>query len=305
MSNLFLYSVTVLIWGSTWFAIEFQLGVVEPEVSIVYRYAAASALLFAWSRIRGLDLRFDLRAHGWFVVLGLFLFCLNYVMAYRAQIHITSALTAIAFSTIVWMNIINARIFFGVRAGRRVLIGSLLGVAGIITLFAPQVGQMSLTDTVFYGCVLAVIGAFIASLGNMASQRAQKLKLPVIQSNAWGMFYGAILTALIALIDGQEFTFDWSTGYVVSLAYLALFGSVLAFGAYLTLLGRIGAHKAGYAMVMFPVVALILSALYEGLQIDASVILGTTLVLAGNLFVLRPPKVAPAAELPVPERKPA
>ena len=100
MSNLFLYIVTVLIWGSTWFAIEFQLGVVAPEVSIVYRYAAASVLLFAWSRFRGLEMRFSLRSHGWFLLLGFFLFCMNYVLAYRAQIYITSALTAIAFSMI-------------------------------------------------------------------------------------------------------------------------------------------------------------------------------------------------------------
>ena len=115
MSNLALYVITVLIWGSTWYAIEFQLGTIAPEVSIVYRYAGASLLLFAWSRVRGLNLAFGLREHGWFLLLGLFLFGLNYILAYRAQIYITSALTAIAFSSIVWMNILNARLFFGVR----------------------------------------------------------------------------------------------------------------------------------------------------------------------------------------------
>jgi drug/metabolite transporter (DMT)-like permease len=294
MSNLLLYIITVLIWGSTWFAIEFQIGIIEPEVSIVYRYATASILLFAWARLRGLQLRFDLRAHGWFLLLGFFLFGLNYVLAYRAQIYISSALTAIAFSTIVWMNIINARLFFGVRAGRRVLFGSLLGIVGIFTLFAPQIGEMSLSDTVFYGSVLAVLGALVASFGNMASQSAQGQNLPVIQSNAWGMFYGAVITSAIAVSEGYSFTFDWSPGYVISLTFLAVFGSIIAFGAYLTLLGRIGAHKAGYAMVMFPVVALILSALFEGLQINATVVLGTMLVLAGNLFVLRSP--APKTE---------
>ena len=111
MSNMLLYLITVLIWGSTWFAIEFQLGVVEPEISIVYRYAGASLFLFAWAGFRGLKLRFDRRAHAWFFVLGLFLFCLNYIFAYRAQLHITSAMCAIAFSTIVWMNILLARLF--------------------------------------------------------------------------------------------------------------------------------------------------------------------------------------------------
>jgi drug/metabolite transporter (DMT)-like permease len=287
MSNLALYIITVLIWGSTWFAIEFQLGVVAPEVSIVYRYFGASLLLFAWSRYRGLSLSFGIRQHGWFVLLGLFLFGLNYILAYRAQIYLTSALTAIAFTTIVWMNILNARIFFGVRAGRRVLFGSLLGVAGIFTLFAPQIGELTLTDTVFYGSVLAVISALVASVGNMVSQAAQQRSLPVVQSNAWGMFYGAILAGFVAIIEGYSFQFDWSLGYVTSLAYLTVFGSTVAFGAYLTLLGRIGAHKAGYAMVMFPVVALILSMLFEGLRPDATVILGTVLVLAGNMFVLR------------------
>lgn len=286
MSNLGLYLITVLVWGSTWFAIEFQLGVVEPEVSIVYRYVGASALLFAWSRFRGLNLAFGVRQHGWFVLLGLFLFGLNYVLAYRAQIYITSALTAIAFSSIVWMNIVNARIFFGIRTGRRVLLGSLLGVAGIVVLFAPQIGQLALTDAVLYGSILAVLGALIASFGNMVSQGAQKRALPIIQSNAWGMFYGAVLTGIIALVEGHPFVFDTSLAYALSLGYLTVFGSIIAFGAYLTLLGRIGAHRAGYAMVLFPVVALVLSTLFEGLQLDAQIAFGTLLVIAGNVFVL-------------------
>ncbi len=302
MNNTLLYVVTVLIWGTTWFAIEFQLGTVAPEVSIVYRYAGASMLLFAWSRYRGLNIRFRLQDHARFVLLGVLLFGVNYVLAYRAQIYITSALTAIAFSTMVWMNIINARIFFGVRAGRRVLFGALLGVAGIITLFAPQVGEFALSDAVFYGSLLAVGGALLASFGNMVSQSAQKRDLPVIQSNAWGMLYGAIITAAIAANQGYSFSFDWSVAYITSLAYLTLFGSICAFGAYLTLLGRIGAHRAGYAMVMFPVVALIISVLFEGLKIDATLIIGTLLVLAGNLFVLesnpsrRRPRIAGVAQ---------
>lgn len=286
MNNTALYGLTVLIWGSTWFAIEFQLGVVAPEISLVYRYAGAALLLFAWCRMRGLRLRFAARDHGWFVLLGLLLFGINYILAYRAQIYITSALTAIAFSTMLWMNIINARLFFGIRAGRRVLFGALLGVAGILTLFAPQIGEVAFTDTVFIGSLLAVLSAIVASFGNMVSQASQKRKLPVLQSNAWGMFYGAFFSAGLALANGQSFSFEWSYSYVGSLVYLTVFGSIIAFGAYLTLLGRIGAHKAGYAMVMFPVVALVLSTLFEGLEIDASIVAGTALVLAGNLFVL-------------------
>jgi drug/metabolite transporter (DMT)-like permease len=287
MNNLILYSLTVLIWGSTWFAIEFQLGIVAPEVSLVYRYGLAAMLLFAWCRFRGLPLQFELRDHAWFVLLGLLLFGINYVFAYHAQIYITSALTAIAFSSIVWMNIINARLFFGARVSPRVLIGAMLGVGGILVLFEPRLGDTTFDGGVIFGLFLAVLAALVASFGNIASQAAQKTGLPVLQSNAWGMCYGAVLTAGYAGLQGHAFVFESSPEYVLSLAYLTVFGSIVAFGAYLTLLGRIGADRAGYAMVMFPVVALVLSMLFEDLTLDRTIIAGTALVITGNACILR------------------
>jgi drug/metabolite transporter (DMT)-like permease len=287
MSNWFLYAVTVLVWGSTWITIEFQLGTVAPEVSIFYRYLLASGLLFSWCRYRGLKLQFSPSAHGNFLMLGVLLFSLNYISAYYAQLYISSAMTAIAFSMMVWMNIVNARIFFGTRAGWRVIGGSVLGVIGIAILFLPQVEQFTFSDTTLYGAGIAVLGAFLASLGSIVSQASQKDGLPVIQSNAWGMFYGSLLTAAVAIWQGKPFHFDTSPEYVISLVYLTVFGSIIAFGSYLTLLGRIGAHKAGYAMVMYPVVALCLSVLFEGLELSKGIVAGVTLVLAGNLLILR------------------
>ncbi len=296
VNNATLYALTVLIWGSTFFAIEFQLGVVPPEVSVVYRYSIAALLLFAWCYFRELPLRFAVRHHAWFMLLGLLLFGLNYILTYTSQIYITSALAAIAFSAMVWMNIINSRLFFGVRSGHGVLFGAFLGAVGMYCLFAPRIGAVSLSDSVFFGSSLALLGALSASFGNMVSQRIQKADIPVVQMNAWGMFYGAVFMAVVALINGRDFTFDWAAPYVLSLAYLAVFGSIVAFGAYLTLLGRIGAHKAGYAMVMFPVVALLLSTLFEGLEITPATVGGTLLVLVGNVFVLRTKKAAVALE---------
>jgi drug/metabolite transporter (DMT)-like permease len=287
MNNAFLYGVTVLIWGSTWLAIEYQLGVVEPEVSIFYRYALAALVLFIWCKYRKLRLLFNAKTHIWFVFLGLLLFCLNYILTYHAQQHITSALAAIIFSSMLWMNILLARLIFGVRSTGRVLLGTVFGVSGLVVIFAPEVEAIHLADRTFYGMLLALAGALSASSGNMVSQAAQKRSLPVVQSNAWGMFYGALLTGGVALLSGHEFNFDATFTYIASLGYLAIFGSVIAFGAYLTLLGRIGAHKAGYATVMFPVVALLLSAAFEGLHLDASILGGTTLVLLGNLLVLK------------------
>lgn len=298
VNNPALYIATVLIWGSTWLAIEFQLGVVAPVVSVFYRYAIAASLLFAWCLLRGRSLRFGPAAHGRFMLLGLTLFSVNYLFAYHAQEWITSALAAILFSTMLWLNMINARLFFGTRSGARVVTGSLIGIAGIVVLFYPEVRYLTWTDMTLFGAGLALLGAFISSLGNMVSQSAQHRGLPVITSNAWGMGYGALFTGLTAVAEGTEFAFDASAGYVVSLLYLAVFGSALAFGAYLTLLGRIGAHRAGYAMVMFPVVALVLSILFEGLQITPHLLAGVGLVMLGNVFVLQGRRAAAATMLP-------
>ena len=286
MGTIQLYATAVLIWGSTWFVIQFQLGEVPVAVSLVYRYLLAAGLLFGWCRLRRVPLGFDRRAHGRFAGLGVLLFGLNYLLAYHAQFHISSALNAIAFSSMVWMNLLNARLFLGTRIDRATLGGAALGVAGILILFWPEVENIGFGDETVMGAGLALAGAYVASLGNIFSQRTQRERLPVLQSNAWGMLYGALLMGAWALLTGQPFVLDTSLPYLLSLGYLALFGSVIAFGAYLTLLGRIGAQRAGYAAVMFPIVAFVLSALFEDLAVSGPLLIGTTVALLGNALIL-------------------
>jgi len=286
MTNLLLYTASVLIWGSTWFTIVFQIGVVPLEVSLAYRFLIAAAVAFIWCALTGRSLRFGWRAHGYFLLMGVFLFGLNYMAAYAAQIYITSALNAIVFSSMVWMNIVNARIFLGTRTDRSTYFGAGLGVVGIFIIFQPQIHDLSMSDHVFIGACLSLTGALLASLGNIISQTAQRRALPVMSSTAWGMLYGALLNSGLAFLLGKPFDFDPSPAYVASLLYLAVFGSVVAFGCYLTLLGRIGADRAGYSMVMVPVVALILSVLFEGLALEAHLLTGAALALTGNVAIL-------------------
>jgi drug/metabolite transporter (DMT)-like permease len=286
MTNLLLYGVTVLIWGSTWFAIEFQLGTVAIEVSLAYRYLIAAALMFAWCGMRRLPLHFDGVTHRYFLLMGCFLFGLNYLAAYAAQIYITSALNAIGFSAMLWMNIVNARVFLGRRIARRTYIGAILGIVGIFILFWPEIQDVSWSDRVLIGAMISLSGAYIASIGNIVSHAAQQKKIPVMQSNAWGMLYGGLLNSAAALVQGKSFAFDTSPGYVISLLFLSVFGSVVAFGCYLTLLGRIGVERAGYAVVMFPMVAVVLSALFEGLELELHIYVGVGLALAGNVAIL-------------------
>ena len=286
MTNILLYSAAVMIWGSTWFAIEFQLGVVSPQVSLVYRFGLASVILFAWCLIRNRPLRFNPADHLYFMGLGLFLFGLNYIFSYSAQIYIISALNAIVCSCMVWMNILNARVFIKTRIDARTWTGAAFGITGITIVFWPSIQNVRLTDGIVIGIGASFMGALLASLGNILSQLAQRRGLPVMQSNAWGMCYGCLLNIGAAVVLGKPFLFDSSTSYLISLLYLAVFGSVVAFGCYLTLLGRIGAHRAGYAMVMFPLVALVLSALFENMALDVYTYTGVILALIGNLIIL-------------------
>ena len=255
-------------------------------MSILYRYLLASALLFSWCRYRGLNLRFDGRAHANFLMLGILLFSLNYITAYYAQVYITSAMTAIVFATMVWMNIINARVFFGIRGTPRLSAGTALGIVGFLVLFTPQLTDIEYSEMVLYGFGIALIGALCASFGNMVMQVSHRDNLPAVQTNAWGMLYGAVLTTLLSVAMGHEFTIDTRMSYIVSFVYLTVFASVIAFVTYLTLLGRIGAQRAGYASVMFPVIALIISTIFEGLQLNLYILGGFALVLTGNVLVL-------------------
>jgi drug/metabolite transporter (DMT)-like permease len=126
----------------------------------------------------------------------------------------------------------------------------------------------------------------MASIGNLVSGRNQRNGVPVIQTNGWGMIFGSMVAAIAAAVMGRDFIIDWNAPYLLSLAYLSLFGSVLAFGAYLTLLGRIGADRAAYATVLFPLVALALSTFFEGYEWTAEAAVGVVLVIAGNILAL-------------------
>ncbi len=286
MLNLFLYIASVLIWGSTWYAIDFQLGVVDPMVSLAYRYMIAAGIAFAWCLLARKSLRFGWAQHRYFILLGFFLFGLNYLSAYQAQFYISSALNAIGFSAMIWINIVNVRLFFGRRQTRRMYIGALLGICGILIIFLPEVQHLSLSDRILTGMFFSLLGTTLASFGNLASSKMQVAAIPVLQANAWGMLYGAILNTILALATGKAFVFDASPAYVISLLYLAVIGSVVAFACYLTLLGRIGMERAGYISVMIPVVALGFSVAFEGMQITTTLLAGLALAIAGNVFIL-------------------
>ena len=285
--NLLFYTGVVLIWGTTWFAILFQLGVVDPLVSVIYRFALASAILMAYCLLTGKRMKYSIKDHLFMVLLGFFLFSLNYWLFYVAELYLTSGLVAVVFSTMVILNILFGALFIGTPVRPRVVLGGLLGMTGIVMVFWPQLTAFTLSDTSMLGLLLSLGATVSASLGNITSARNQLEGIPVIQANAWGMSYGTLLMIAAALLSGKEFTFQVTIPYIGSLVYLALFGSVFAFGMYLTLIGRIGADRAAYTTLLFPIVALALSVAFEGYSASMGAIFGVGLILFGNWLVLR------------------
>jgi drug/metabolite transporter (DMT)-like permease len=286
LHNSFLYLITAVIWGSTWLAIKFQLGVVAPELSIAYRFLLSASMLLIFSFVRRLPLRFSLRTHGFMALQGLLLFSVNYILVYIAEGYLTSGLVAIIFSMIILMNVIFGTIFLHNPVRIHVVLGAVVGLFGLALVFWPELSSFDLSSKRVLGLVMAFIGAISASLGNITSARNQRQGLPIVQTNAFGMAYGAAFMLVLALFRGAELTFDPSVGYVVSLLYLAIFGSVIAFGSYLTLLGRIGPDRAAYVTVLFPIIALILSTFYEGMTWSMPQLIGVALVILGNAIVL-------------------
>ena len=286
MKNLILYLTTVLIWGSTWLVITFQLGSVNPILSVAYRFTLAAALLLAFCLLRRQNLRFSPRQHIFLALQGAFLFSLNYLLVYLAELRLTSGLVAVIFSTLVFMNIFIGALFLGTPVRRNVILGAAIGLAGITLVFLPELDAYSLDDEGLVGLLLGLGGTFLASLGNILSARNQREGLPVLQTNAFGMAYGALLMFLAAVVFKIPIQIAISVEYLASLLYLAVFGSILAFGAYLTLLGRIGADRAAYVSLLFPLVALAISTAFEGYRWSSPAALGVGLVLAGNFLVL-------------------
>jgi len=285
--NLLFYSGVVLIWGTTWFAILFQLGEVDPLISIIYRFAIAATLLMVYCLLTGRNMRLSLKDHLFMVFLGLFLFSLNYWLFYVAELHLASGLVAVVFSTMVIWNILFGALFIGTPVRPKVVFGAFLGLTGITMVFWPELTSFELSDKGVLGLLLSLAATISASLGNITSARNQMEGIPVIQANAWGMTYGTVLMIVVALLTGKEFTFLVTVPYIGSLFYLALFGSVFAFGMYLTLIGKIGADRAAYTTLLFPIVALILSMVFEGYRGSAGALLGVGLILVGNYVVLK------------------
>jgi drug/metabolite transporter (DMT)-like permease len=281
-----LYITVVLIWGSTWLAISFQIGVVDAEVSVAYRSSIAAIVLYSYALLSRRKIRLPTDAYPMVLLQGTLLFCLNYFFVYYGTAYLTTGLVAVLFSSIVLANTVFESFFFKTPFEIRLLLAFVFGVTGISLIFWPEITVLSLDDDTVLGVALILIAVVIASLGNMAAVANTRRALPVVAVNAHAMAWAAILALVLSALLGREFIIDTSVSYITSLLYLAVFGSAIAFGCYLALIRRIGATRAAYSAVLLPVVALAISSVAEGYVWTPLSASGIVLTLIGNWLVL-------------------
>lgn len=285
--QLLFFIIPCFIWGSTWFAIKFQLGQVDPLVSVTYRFMIAGLLLMVFSLARKLNLRFTLREHLLMILQGIILFGFNYWLVYLAETKLASGIVAIIFSFSIFTNIFFNYLLLKGKIRKEVMAGAILGIAGTFLIFNQEL-KNSEQMAIGYQALLFCFGSIVlASMGNILSKYNQTRKLPVVQTNAFGMTYGSLAMLLMVPLSGRSFSFELSVPYVASLFYLAIFGSIVAFTLYLKLVGDIGPDRAGYTTLVAPVIALIISSFFENYHWGIVAVFGVLLLFAGNILALK------------------
>ncbi len=282
------FGIVTLIWGSTWIVIRDQLGVVPPSWSVTYRFVIGGVAMLVWAVWRGDRIRLDAGGLAFATALGLAQFCLNFNFVYRAEQHITSGLVALMYALLIVPNALLARIFLGQRMGRQLLAGSGIALAGIALLFLHEAREHpDSAAAVLVGLGIALAGVFSASVANVMQATPTAKRYPMVPVLGIAMLIGAAIDAGWAGATTGGPMFDWRWSYVAGLFYLGIVASAVAFTLYFGLIRVIGPAKAAYNGVLVPVIAMLLSTLFEGYRWSLLPAGGAVLALAGLVVALR------------------
>lgn len=279
-----------LIWGTTWYAITLQLGVVDPIASITWRFGLAAVVLFVGCLATGRSLKMPRAGHFAAMGQGLFTFAIDYAFVYWAEERVPSAVVAVIFAGLAFVNLIVFRLVLGQKASRAAWGGALLGMAGVGVLFGSELMRAQMDPRALTGLVFALIGVAGAAIGNLFAWRGQQARVAVAPLTAWAMAYGAGFLVLYGLVTGVEWRIETTPAYLLSLAYLAILGSVVAFVLYFTVARMKGYALASYISAMTPPIAMLTSVVFEDARFGLAALAGLALVLAGQALLIRAPK---------------
>lgn len=284
-----LFAAAVLIWGTTWHAIVHQLAQATPELGVATRFGVAGALVLAWAAWRGERLRFSWRQHALLALQGTFMFSVSYLCVYHAERHVPSGLVAVGYSASPLVMGVAGRLLWGSPLTPRFVLGGTLCVAGVALIFTPEFARVSGDSRSALGAAFTVGAVLLSAVGSLVASRNRIGGIPFWPALGYGMLYGAVVSALFVVADGQPLR--WPTGpqalgWWLWLLYLSVFGSVVAFACYLLLQQRLGVGPAATVGVTTPVIALAISTAFEGYQPGWPAWTGVALAIAGNALAL-------------------
>ena len=294
-----LFAIAVAIWSTTWHAILYQLEHTPPELGVALRFGLAAALVMALAAWRGDRLRFSAGDHAWLALQGVFMYSLAYFAVYHAERHVPSGLVAVGYSASPLVNGVAAWCLWRQAIDTRFVVGGVMCLAGVTLIFWPELTHVGAGGAAALGAACTVAAVLLSAVGSLTASRNAARQLPLWPAIGWGMTYGAALSLLVAMALGQPLALPApaeALSWWLSLVYLAGAGSVVAFACYLTLQSRVGPGASSTVGVATPVLALVLSALYEGFRPVALTWVGVMLAVAGNAMILRPGFRQDAAE---------
>jgi drug/metabolite transporter (DMT)-like permease len=282
------FGIVTLIWGSTWLVIRDQLGVVPPSWSVSYRFLLAGLCMTAYALVRRESFRLGMRGFAFAGLIGVTQFCLNFNFVYRAEEHITSGLVSVVFALLLVPNALFARIFLGQRLGRQLMLGSAIAIAGIVLLFVREArADPNGPGQALLGIGLTLCAILAASTANVMQATPTAARYPMGSVLAVAMLVGAAIDAGFAFATVGPPLIEHRLVYWLGIAYLGIFASALAFPLYFGVLRTIGPAKAAYSSVIVPVIAMLLSTMFEGYRWSALAVAGAALTAAGLVVALR------------------
>lgn len=286
-SNSVYFVTCAIIWGLTWIAIKYQLPYVDGSAAVFYRFIFSSAVVFCICLITKISLfNFSKPQHLRFASQGLLLFCLNYLLTYWATSMVTSALIALAFTSLIFLNMFGARIFFKIPFETKVVWGGLLCLAGMGFISWNEYQNLGLHPTSLWGFLIGLISTTSASAGNLISYRSKTDNIPISANNAWSMLYGAVFSLAACFIMGKSLHVDITSPFLISFFYLSIFGTVISFWAYFKLIENVGPAKAAFTSIASPLIALVVSTFIENLNWNIYLFFGAAFCILGNIIAL-------------------
>ncbi|HEX2793850.1 MAG TPA: DMT family transporter [Croceicoccus sp.] len=281
------FILVALIWGSTWLVIKDQISAVPPSWSIVYRFAIAAAAMLVLVKVRGEKLRVSRRALPVILLVGLTQFTLNFHFVYRAESHITSGIVALFFALILIPNSIFAFFALGERVSRGFVAGSAVAIVGVGLLLLAEYRHGGGGENVMTGVFLAVLATLSASVANVTQASERAHREPFLPLLSFAMIAGLAINLVVALVIDGPPVWDPRPAYLAGIAYLGIIGSVVTFPLYFTLIRNMGAGRAAYIGVATPILAMLLSTLFEGFVWTPINIGGAMLASAGLVLALK------------------